>query len=147
MKTKEFIEKIKKLGCYIRIGRVTIFIIYCDVVVAIIHREYPYSLDTRSIFKTEYADELFDLCVEYAKTPIEEREEEKKYYLEKITQREFFEGLSRTLTRNIKNNTFSLGVGVETANLTSEFTQEEIDEIKERFNTDLEEFDQIEVEE
>lgn len=148
MKTKEFIEKIKKLGCYIRIGRVTIFIIYCDVVVATIHREYPYSLNTSSIFKTEDAEELFDLCVKYAKTPIEDREEKKKYHLYlKNKNREFYESIYRYLTLRKKDNTFSLDVGVETAGLTSKFTQEKIDWIKERFNTDLEEFEQIEVEE
>lgn len=99
-------------------------------------------------FRGRHAKELFELCVKYAKTPIEDREEKKKYYLKlKRENREFYESLSAYLTLGKRDNTFSLDVGVETAGLKCKFTQEKIDWIKERFNTNLEEFEQIEVEE
>lgn len=72
--------------------------------------------------------------------------EEKKYYLYlKRTKPKFFDDVGSYLTFNTYTNTFSIDVGVETAHLTAQFTQKEINEIKEKFNTDLEEFKQIKV--
>lgn len=148
MKTKEFIKKVEELGYDIEVSREDVIIKRDGCIFAMISRTSPYTMSTYTAFGVKYADELLDLCVEYVKTPIEEREYVKKYCLYlKRTKRNFFDDIGNYLTLNIKNNTFSLDVGVETANLTSEFTQEEIDEIKEKFNTDLEEFEQIEVEE
>ncbi len=148
MKTKEFKKKVEELGYNIEISGADLLIKRNEWIFAIISRTSPYTMSTYTTFGVKHANELLDLCAEYAKTPIEEREYVKKYCLYlKRTKRNFFDDIGNYLTLNIKNNTFSLDVGVETANLTSEFTQEEIDEIKEKFNTDLEEFEQIEVEE
>lgn len=148
MKTKEFIKRVEELGYNIEIDWPTIYIKCDGCILARVDNARPYTIDTKAAFEVKNAEELFDLCVKYAKTPIEDREEKKKYYLKlKRENREFYESLSAYLTLRKRDNTFSLDVGVETAGLTSEFTQEKIDWIKERFNTDLEEFEQIEVEE
>lgn len=148
MKTKEFIEKVEKLGHNIEIDWLTIYIKCDGCILARVDKARAYTIDTKAAFEVKNAEELFDLCVKYAKTPIEDREEKKKYYLYlKNKNREFYESIYSYLTLRKQDNTFSLDVGVETAGLTAQFTQKEIDEIKEKFNTDLEEFKQIEVKE
>lgn len=148
MKTKEFIKKVEKLGYNIEINWPTIYIKCDGCILARVDKARPYTIDTKAAFEVKNAEKIFDLCAEYAKTPIEDREEKKKYHLYlKNKNREFYESIYRYLTLHKTDNTFSLDVGVETAGLTAEFTQEKIDWIKERFNTDLKEFEQIEVDE
>lgn len=146
MKTKEFIKKVEKLGYNIEINWPTIYIKCDGCILARVDKTRPYTIDTKAAFEVKNAEKIFDLCAEYAKTPIEDREEKKKYHLYlKNKNREFYESIYNYLTLHKTDNTFSVDVGVETAGLTAEFTQEKIDWIKERFNTDLEEFEQIEV--
>lgn len=148
MKTKEFIKKVEELGYDIEISREDVFIKYDGCIIATISRTSPYTMNTYTIFRVKHVKELLDLCVEYVKTPIEEREYVKKYHLYlKRTKPKFFDDVGSYLTFNTYTNTFSIDVGVETAHLTAKFTQKEIDDIKKKYNTDLEEFEQIEVEE
>lgn len=147
MKTSEFIKKVKELGYDIKISGEDVIIKHDGCIFAMISRTSPYTMSTYTAFRVKHADELLDLCVEYVKTPIEERKDVKKYHLYlKRTKPKFFDDVGSYLTFNTYTNTFSIDVGVETAHLTAQFTQEEIDEIKEKFNTDLSEFKQIEVE-
>lgn len=141
MKTKEFVKKVKQLGYDCSIEKYLLYVFEGNHSIACI------SLCRTSYFTIQKGDpELCKLCIEYAQTPLEEREEEKKYHLYlKKENREFYDAIGSYLTLSKRDNTFSIDVGVETAGLTSEFTQEKIDWIKERFNTDLEEFEQIEV--
>lgn len=88
MKTKEFIKAIEKLGYYplennaiIKITKSqSIQFVYADV--ATNHQNvlgtdyFPFT----ELSKDEQA-ELFDVLIEYARTPLEEREEEPKYRL------------------------------------------------------------------
>ena len=146
MKTKEFIKKVEKLGYNIEINWPTIYIKCDGCILARVDKARAYTINTKAAFEVKNAEKIFDLCAEYAKTPIEDREEKKKYYLYlKEENREFYGSIHRYLTLHKTDNTFSLDVGVETAGLTAKFTQEKIDWIKERFNTDLKEFEQIEV--
>ena len=148
MKTKEFIEKVEKLGYNIEINWPTIYIKCDGCILARVDKARAYTIDTKAAFEVKNAEELFDLCVKYAKTPIEDREEKKKYYIYlKNKNREFYESIYSYLTLRKQDNTFSLDVGVETAGLTAQFTQKEIDAIKEKYSTDLEEFKQIPIEE
>lgn len=148
MKTKEFIKKVEKLGYNIETDWPTIYIKCDGCILARVDKARPYTIDTKAAFEVKNAEKIFDLCAEYAKTPIEDREEKKKYYLYlKNKNREFYESIYNYLTLHKTDNTFSLDVGVETAGLTAKFTQEKIDWIKEKFDTDLEEFEQIEVDE
>lgn len=148
MKTKEFIEKVEELGYHVSSTSTNIFVDGGGAIFMMVAKGKQYKIEIYDISNKENAKELFDLCAEYARTPIEEREEEKKYYLYlKNKNRGFYESIYSYLTLHKKDNTFSLDVGVETAGLTAQFTQKEIDEIKEKFNTDLSEFEQIPVEE
>lgn len=92
MKTKEFIKGIEELGCKVR-GRGYIngkedLIVYRKDnhdTVAYVCENVIYSCDTNRIDFSKLSKEiqktLFELIVEYAATPIEEREEEMKFYL------------------------------------------------------------------
>lgn len=148
MKTKEFIKKIEKMGYDIEIAYDTIRVTYAGGILARIDKVKPYTLDTKATFEVKHVKELFDLCAEYARTPIEEREKEEKFYLKKIRSfydRNYNEGFD--FLNFCKNgNCFCLHSFDETYKYKAQFTQKEIDEIKKKFNTDLEEFRQIEVE-
>ena len=86
---------------------------------------------------------------EYAKTPIEEREKEEKFYLQKI--RSFYDENYREdyafLNFKPDGNYFCLHSIEEAYNFKTQFTQREIDNIKEEQHTYLSEFKQIPVEE
>jgi hypothetical protein len=148
MKTKEFIRRAKELGFVAGIhldGNMAIFA--RDGVIVFIDEYMPYGLIMDTKHLKYLTEELFDLCVEYAKTPIEERKDEEKFYLQKIKR--FYEpkkdNYSSFLNYNIEGNRYTLKSARQTSGCQTKFTQKEIDEIKERFNTDLEEFRQIEV--
>ncbi len=89
---------------------------------------------------------LFDLIVEYAKTPIDEREEEKKFYL----KHRWFKPspiYKNYLNYWIGNDEYWLDYKNESKEIQTQFTLKEIDEIKEKFNTDLKDFEPEDVKE
>lgn len=150
MKTKEFIRRVEELGYFINE-----YVEYCEIkdvnnnLIAVINKTTFLQLDTDYYLwdKLNEIDkkELFDLLIEYAKTPIEDREEEKKYYLRHkwLTSDNDFNYLNLYTNKNRyiieSNGNFNT--------FKTQFTQAEIDEIKERFNTNLEDFEIVEVEE
>lgn len=89
MTTNEFIKKVEELGYEIK--KNTYFGMVClDILnnkgdrVASVNSQQPYDIYTSAMFYLENEEnqsKLFDLLVEYAKTPIEERVEQKKYLL------------------------------------------------------------------
>ncbi len=142
MKTNEFIKKLNELGYNVKETEHSMIVRKEYTHLAVIDKENIYG------FKYFYHNDkdLFKLCVDYTSTPIEEREEEKKYYLRK-KELEFYEGTDNYLNFQVEEKFFRLLDESETENYKTQFTQKEIDEIKEKFNTDLEEFKQIPVEE
>ena len=111
MRTKEFIKRIEELGFRVREEKANIDIIADNFIIAEVSKNRLYCINTYNSVKVEWTNEkeLFDLIVEYAKTPIEDRKEE-KYYLVK-------------------------------------FSEKEIEEIKKKFDTELADFELVEVEE
>ena len=101
------------------------------------HSSYLYGYDV---------EELYKLCFEYACTPVEDREEEKKYYLRHrwLTEGGFY--------RFVKHHTKAYGKKYELASWTfgdtsdMQYTLKEIEEIKKKFDTDLKDFELVEVE-
>lgn len=149
MKTKEFIKRVEELGCDIKIGNVFVSISYDDYTFIRIDKRVPYIMNTEAAFDVNDAKEFFDLCVEYARTPIEEREDEEKFYLQKIEtfyDEEYDEEFAY-LNFDVEENTFYLSNKSHSIELKTQFTQKEIDKIKEEQHTDLSEFKQIPVEE
>lgn len=141
MKTKEFIKRVKELGynCFTNGSYIFINKGYPWIATIALDRMYYMELWTND-------NKLGELCMEYARTPIEEREEEKRYYLIK-KELKFYEGVYKYLNLYIEKNTFTLLDESEIENYKTQFTQKEIDKIKEEQHTDLSEFKQIPVEE
>ena len=154
MKTKEFIQRVKKLGYEVDDKGTGMFLYNGNDIIVFVSKEKQYKLETSNFSAVKNPEELLDLCVEYAKTPIEEREEEEKFYLQKI--KSFYEVKidkdNMFLILDMDDNSFFLS-DVQfydkyiRGNFKTKFTQQEIDEIKKKYNTDLKEFKQIPVEE
>lgn len=149
MKTKEFIKKVEDLGYDIEMDGYEVFIKCEGCILSRVASQRPYTINTRAAFEVKHAKELFDLCVEYARTPIDERGEEEKFYLQKI--KDFYECyLDKNLAfLNFKTSdkTYFLNTTRTTQDYKTQFTQKEIDKIKEEQHTDLSKFKQIPVEE
>lgn len=151
MKTKEFIKRVEELG----------FEVFNEDGYLVVKDEYGYNLayvnkTTLTQMSTDYMEwdgvydedktKLFDLIVEYAKTPVNEREEEKKFYLRhrwlkpKLIYKNY-------LNHWIGTNEYWLDYDDKTKDVQTQFTLKEIEEIKEKYNTDLSDFELVEVEE
>lgn len=148
MKTSEFIKKVKELGYDIKISGEDVIIKHDGCIFAMISRTSPYTMSTYTAFGAKHADELLDLCVDYVKTPIEEREtekeKEKKYYLKILDSASAIMG--RYLNYDKSLDTYFMHNNFQFSDYQTRFSQKEIDEIKKELDTDLAEFEQIEVE-
>ena len=87
---------------------------------------------------------MIKAAVEFAETPLEEREEPKKYYLKhKWIETEGY----NYLNFEIKDNNYICASQNKSDLYQTTFTKEEIEEIKRKLNTDLNDFEIVEVEE
>lgn len=148
MKTKEFIQRVKKLGYEVDDKGTGMFLYNGNDIIVFVSKEKQYKLETSNFSAVKNPEKLFDLCVEYAKTPIEERKEEEKFYLQKIEN--FYDAYNEKyafLNLDMDDNIFFLSDIEQCDNYKTQFTQKEIDKIKEEQHTDLSEFKQIPVEE
>lgn len=149
MKTKEFINQVKNLGYEIEIKYGEMIISLAGKICVRIDLNRQFGIYTYPDNFGNNAHRLFVICMEYAKTPIDEREEEEKFYLQKI--RSFYDEFYRKdysfLNFKPDGNYFCIHSTKEAYNFKTQFTQKEIDKIKEEQHTDLSEFRQIPVEE
>lgn len=149
MKTKEFIKQVRSLDYEvdIRHGEMRISWYGEECVCIDLKHQFGVYIYPRNLGNN--AHRLFVICMEYARMPIEEREEEEKFYLQKI--KDFYECyLDKNLAfLNFKTSdkTYFLNTKRTTQDYKTQFTQKEIDKIKEEQHTDLSEFKQIPVEE
>lgn len=92
---------------------------------------------------------MIKAAVEFAGTPLEEREVPKKYYLKHRWARTKNGGVMYMALRERPNiSHFTLqGSDKDIFEYQVRFTRKEIDEIKEEYNTDLSDFEIVEVEE
>lgn len=89
-----------------------------------------------------YDFEFLTSALAYAETPLDERQEGKKYYIiSKLIPESNFKYLCKRC-----GSIYELEFDVK-SNIDSKFTQAEIDEVKEKYNTTLDDFIQDEVEE
>lgn len=151
MRTKEFITEVKKLGFKVNVKNIKdIWIENSNGSnVAYVGRYKMYGFDTTffafEIIPESHKVSLFNLLICYTRTPLDEREEPQKYFLQ-------FEALtdngSGTYLNYYKSGD-SLGMSTRSQSFgfQTEFTQKEIDEIKEKFGVTLSDFRQIPVEE
>lgn len=151
MKTKEFIKRVEELGYKTNLRTSFIQIMHNDFVAVAVYMDKMYAITFNQIIKTSWnnADKLFDLVVQYAKTPIEDREEENKYYLKHkflISSTEGARYEDSFLNYNTRNNEMYLSDKMPVGDIRTKFTLKEIEEIKEKFDTDLKDFELVEVE-
>lgn len=163
IKTKEFIEKVEKLGFTIEYYKNPYSNIEsnCDYdlitisannqVLVKIWTNCQYAISTisdgHSCFINGYdVDKLYKLCFEYANTPVMDREEEEKFYL----KHRYFEiggGGSGFFTIENDSGLPFLSYMTSSDKYNQIFTLNEIEEIGEEFDTDLSDFEMVEVEE
>ena len=87
---------------------------------------------------------MIKAAVEFAETPIKDREEEKKFYLRHRWLKPIYKNY---LNYCMTTKDYWLDCKNEEIYVQTQFTEKEIDEIKEEFNTDFKDFELIEVEE
>lgn len=147
MKTKEFIKKVEELGYKARKIFTQIDIISNGFIIARVYTNRMYAMNAFTFINIEWRnqDKLFDLIVEYVKTPIEDRKEETRFYLEHRYFR-FDNGSRKYLGMDLVKYKPDLYSKITYRWVKNQFTKKEIDEIKEKFNTDLADFEMIEVE-
>lgn len=137
MKTSEFIRRVNELGYGItdRDGTIRVSTNYDESVAAM-------SVSRVNVMDTYYAgndvpNELFDLCVDYARTPIKERKDVKKYYLYNPIKEKYFNYWFS------KKEYYWYGSD-QTYNMQTQFTEEEIEENKFRDIMELLEKEEVE---
>lgn len=148
MKTKEFKKEVQELGFRIieDIGSISIY--YGVLRVSCVYKNELLSVSTAYAafdnLSKELKEKLYNLIDKYVKTPIEDRKEQRKYYLKHKWLRRS-KDIGYYLNLYLDEDYF-LGNFAEKGSYKTQFTQAEIDKIKERFNTSLEDFEQIPVE-
>ncbi|WP_416335064.1 hypothetical protein ACKRLN_01795 [Anaerococcus sp. DFU013_CI05] len=155
MKTKEFIERVKQLGLHVEEDRlfIRLFDYDSDEDLAVIFKYTMYNFNTLflgfRLVNDDFKKELFDLLVEYASTPIEEREEEKKFYLRhRWAKTKNGNWLYMALRKRPNISYLTLqGSNEDVFEYKVRFTKKEIEDIKFAFDTDLYDFKEVEVEE
>lgn len=147
MKTKEFIKRVEELGFEVMVFNNHIHILANNftISVAYINRERAINTYKPILIDFKNEDKLFDIMIEYAKTPIEDREEEKKFWI----QHKFM--VSKNLLpvnlvwNKLKDVYRSINLKVDSHIYQAQFTFKEYEEIKKKLNTDLKDFELVEV--
>lgn len=148
MKTKEFIRRVEELGYQVHDAPESILVYneYGITYAKILPYQYAISTIGDGFYAHKKHKELYKLCIDYTATPIEDREEEKKFYL----KHKYFKctnGDSRYFQIYEPNGNPWLNAMDSIMGYKKQFTLKEIEEIKEKFNTDLADFELVEVEE
>lgn len=145
--TKKFIKEAEKLGFRFLQCTKDIEIYYENHQVAYIswHRRFYVGITYKFCdLPKELQEKLFNLLVEYGRTPLDEREKPQKFYFKtKIKAGDF----RRYLNFSERYNRIEIGSIDNTDEWQAQFTQKEIDYIKEKFKVTLNDFEQIPVEE
>lgn len=160
MKTQTFIKEVEQLGFYTLTDGKDIYIFDREIS----EEELYYEDDTYAIATIgtdEYRDfviegklinkdtdvnkiySLFKLIMEYAKTPVEYRGPEKKYYLKHRFVGEY--NCDKFLNHVLLDDKWILSSKDYWEGYKVTFTQKQIDEIKKKLDTDLKDFEIIEV--
>lgn len=145
MTTKEFIKAVKELGYEAGMDDEWVSIVYKNKTLAHVFTKELYRMSSyfSNIDCGENAGILFALIFQYAVTPIEDRKDkEKEFYL----KHKWIKGCAiMYLYRNELNGYCYLGENKCRPHKQRRFTLKDIEEIKEKFNTDLADFELVEV--
>ena len=143
MKTKEFIEQVEKMGFQVCEEKKYIEVMLKGSLmrIAIVSKDEIYSLRTTYQSYENLDDgiksKLFELITKYARTPLQDREIPKRYYL-KLKIRNFLYSNDYTINQCKKDGSFILSNELESLVYKTKFTQSEIDampkELQEAFD-------------
>lgn len=145
--TNEFTKRVEEFGFDVVISETTIFIYNNDHLIATVLTCKAYQLYTNySVWETlseHLQKSLFKLLTDYASTPPDEREEEKKCHWKHL----WLSGSNGDyLNLDLENDNCYLDDKDDYYYKKTIFTQKEIDEIKEKYHTDLSDFERVEME-
>lgn len=149
MLTKDFIREVEKLGLRVGESSILISIYYENEIVARVNKRKMFFADTLFLafddLSKELKEKLYNLMDEYARTPIDDREEQQKYFLifAASTDDECF----NYLNHNLKKDSLTLSDCNQSDMYQTQFTQKEIDHLKEKFKVTFSDFEQIPIEE
>lgn len=146
MTTNEFIKAVKELGYEAGMDDEWVSIVYKNKTLAHIFTKELYRMSSyySGIDCGENAGVLFALIFQYVITPIEDRKDKEKEF---CLKHKWIKGCAiMYLYRNELNGYCYLGENKCRPHKQRRFTLKDIEEIKEKFNTDLEDFEIIEVE-
>lgn len=149
MKTKEVIKGIEKMKLQVDVTKDYLFVIHRNgKTVANMNLNRKFQMSTnfwafQNMLTEDEREKVYFLLTKLAETDPEEREEKQKYLLK---HKWFDDSLCAYINYCIPNDSFNLNSKSNNEAFKTQFTQAEIDEIKERFNTNLEDFEQIPVE-
>ena len=121
MKTSEFIKRVEELGYEVVEGWDSVRVFRDNSSVATVHGIRVNSLDT--YWEKDVPHELFHVLFSYASTPIEERKEDKKYYL-------YHPVLNNYFNYNKIDEYYIWSDVFQTTNVQVMFTEEEIENNK-----------------
>lgn len=148
MKTKKFIKEVEELGFRFLQCTKDIEIYYENYQVAYIFWHWRFYVGTTCWFRDhlpkELQEKLYDLIDEYARTPIEDREEQQKFYLKFITESN---NSRHYLNYRESFNSIELNNKTDLDGYKTQFTQKEIDELKKKLGVTFSDFEQIPIEE
>lgn len=150
MKTKEVIKELGKMNLRTQVCDDFLVVINCcGEIVAKVSLKRKFEVDTNfwtfsdNLIECE-KEKVFVLLTKLAETDPQDREEEKKYYLK---HRWISCNCFCHLNLYTNENKYIIESDSDIDGFKTQFTQAEIDKIKEKFNTTLEDFELIEVEE
>lgn len=149
MKTDGFKRKLEDNGFIVKLSnnKKNELLVYYDAIpMGYILRNFQYHMSITPYYKileNSLKIKLLDIMYEYARTPVEERENKKKYHLKHrwldFSKKGYVLGYNSTLDEYLIVTKFF------SKRFKTEFTEKEIDEIKKRFNTTLDGFEMVEV--
>lgn len=140
MKRDVFINKVEKLGFEVQDGgssdKPKLDVWYHHVLVATVDEDYSHQCQLANLHSTVHhkkRDALFSIVMQYASTPIQDREPTKRFVL--LLPFAFTEsGEKRVLKLRVKDETLFVGDTTESALVRCRFTAEEINTLKEKYN-------------
>lgn len=150
--TKKFVKEVEKLGFAVEKGGNGKYLWIKDsrkLFVAFVDTTEMYVFDTayNAFDELQECDKknLFDLLVAYASTPTDEREEPQKSYFRFAGS--VNNGIFNYLNHDLEKDFLRLNDSHQLPMCKTQFTQKEIDDIKEKFGVTLSDFEQIPVNE
>ena len=150
MKTNEVIKEIEYMDLQAEIRDNYLYIFSGREQIASVNLIRKFEINTnywafKNLLAEDEREKVYVLLTRLAETDPQDREEEKRYYLKHRYLQSSFTNLNDFLSYSASDNKLALSNGINFPKYKTHFTLKEIEEIKEKFNTDLEDFEIIEV--